>query len=158
MPVARSSPSATTSRSRRVRSTSDITTFMPVRANACAMPRPIPLAAPVTTATRSFSSSIGVVCQSAFASVAPGRERVIVHAVRGHDGAPRVVEIDEPPGRGEVITMRAAGICASDLGYLALGTEKILGHELAGVRADGTAVAVEGLFGCGQCDYCQSGR
>jgi 2-desacetyl-2-hydroxyethyl bacteriochlorophyllide A dehydrogenase len=83
---------------------------------------------------------------------------VIVHAVRGHEGEPRVVEIDEPPGRGEVITMRAAGICASDLGYLALGTDKILGHELAGMRADGTPVAVEGLFGCGVCDYCRSGR
>ena len=54
--------------------------------------------------------------------------------------------------------MRAAGICASDLGYLALGTDKILGHELVGVRADGTAVAVEGLFGCGECEYCRSGR
>jgi len=81
-----------------------------------------------------------------------------MRAVRGHEGEPRVVEVDEPPGRGEVITMRGAGICASDLGYLALGTEKILGHELAGVRADGTAVAVEGLFGCGDCDYCRSGR
>jgi threonine dehydrogenase-like Zn-dependent dehydrogenase len=59
---------------------------------------------------------------------------------------------------GELISMRVAGICASDLGYLALGTEKILGHELAGVRADGTPVCVEGLFGCGECEYCLSGR
>src|SRR3954454_21757077 len=81
-----------------------------------------------------------------------------MRAVRGHEGEPRVVEVDEPPGRGEVITMSGAGICASDLGYLALGTEKILGHELAGVRADGTPVVVEGLFGCGDCDYCRSGR
>ncbi len=79
-------------------------------------------------------------------------------AVRGHEGNPKVVEVDEAPGRGEVITMRAAGICASDLRYLAGGTEKILGHELAGVRSDGTAVSVEGLFGCGECAYCIEGR
>jgi 2-desacetyl-2-hydroxyethyl bacteriochlorophyllide A dehydrogenase len=54
--------------------------------------------------------------------------------------------------------MRVAGICASDLGYLAMGTERILGHELAGVRSDSTAVSVEGMFGCGQCAYCQEGR
>jgi threonine dehydrogenase-like Zn-dependent dehydrogenase len=54
--------------------------------------------------------------------------------------------------------MRVAGICGSDLNYLALGTNKILGHELAGVRADGTPVAIEGLFGCGECEYCRTGR
>jgi 2-desacetyl-2-hydroxyethyl bacteriochlorophyllide A dehydrogenase len=71
---------------------------------------------------------------------------------------PRLVEVDEPPGRGETISMRVAGICASDLNYLAMGTQRILGHELAGVRADGTAVSVEGLFGCGECDFCLEGR
>ena len=79
-------------------------------------------------------------------------------AVRGHEGEPRVVDIDEPPGRGEVISMRAAGICASDLKYLAAGTDRILGHELAGVRAGGKPVSVEGLFGCGDCNYCREGR
>jgi 2-desacetyl-2-hydroxyethyl bacteriochlorophyllide A dehydrogenase len=79
-------------------------------------------------------------------------------AVRGHQGQPTIVDVDEAPGRGEVITMRAVGICASDLRYLAGGTEKILGHELAGVRQDGTPVSVEGLFGCGECSYCLEGR
>ena len=81
-----------------------------------------------------------------------------MRAVRGHKGMPQLVEVDEPPGQGETITMKVAGICASDLKYLALGTERILGHELAGVRADGTPVCVEGLFGCGQCEYCLEGR
>lgn len=82
-----------------------------------------------------------------------------MRAIRGHEGAPVLVEIAEPPGHaGEVITMRAAGICASDLGYLASGTTRVLGHELAGVRADGTPVMVEGMFGCGECDYCREGR
>src|SRR5262245_37155098 len=81
-----------------------------------------------------------------------------MRAVRGHEGKPKLVDVDEPPGRGETITMKVAGICGSDLKYLARGTERILGHELAGVRADGTPVCVEGLFGCGECEYCVEGR
>jgi 2-desacetyl-2-hydroxyethyl bacteriochlorophyllide A dehydrogenase len=54
--------------------------------------------------------------------------------------------------------MRAVGICASDLLYLRAGAEKIVGHELSGVRSDGTAVAVEGLYGCGDCAYCLDGQ
>lgn len=79
-------------------------------------------------------------------------------AVRGHEGKPQLVEVDEAPGHGEQIAMQVAGICASDLNYLAGGTERILGHELAGVRVDGTPVSVEGQFGCGECSYCLEGR
>jgi threonine dehydrogenase-like Zn-dependent dehydrogenase len=81
-----------------------------------------------------------------------------MRAVRGHEGKPMVVDVDDAPGRGELISMQVVGICASDLNYLALGTTRILGHELAGVRADGTPVAVEGLFGCGVCEFCLEGR
>ena len=81
-------------------------------------------------------------------------------AVRGHQGSPAIVELDEPVGfeSGEVLDMAVAGICASDLNYLRLGTERILGHELAGRRADGTPVLIEGQFGCGDCDFCREGR
>jgi len=81
-----------------------------------------------------------------------------VKAVRGRGGEPVVIDIDEPPGQGELLTMRAAGICASDLAYLSLGSEVILGHELVGMRSDGTPVAVEGLYGCGECDFCLDGQ
>jgi threonine dehydrogenase-like Zn-dependent dehydrogenase len=81
-----------------------------------------------------------------------------MRAVRGHNGEPTLVDIAEPPGRGETISMQVVGICASDLNYLAMGTDRVLGHELAGVRADGTAVSVEGMFGCEQCSYCLEGR
>ena len=81
-----------------------------------------------------------------------------MRAVRGSEGKPVVVAVDEPPGEGELLSMRAVGICASDLGYLEFGTERILGHELVGVRSDGTAVAVEGLYGCGTCAYCLDGQ
>ncbi len=81
-------------------------------------------------------------------------------AVRGHHGAPAIVELDEPVGfeGGEVLDMAVAGICASDLNYLRLGTERVLGHELAGRQADGTPVLIEGQFGCGDCDFCREGR
>ena len=82
----------------------------------------------------------------------------MIRAVRGQDHRPQLIDLDVAPGQGELITMRAAGICASDLMYLAVGTERVLGHELAGVRSDGTAVSVEGLFGCGECDYCNDER
>jgi 2-desacetyl-2-hydroxyethyl bacteriochlorophyllide A dehydrogenase len=79
-------------------------------------------------------------------------------AVRGHEGHPVLVNVDEAPGHGELLTMRAVGICASDLAYLSFGSQVILGHELVGERADGTAVAVEGLYGCGQCARCLEGQ
>jgi threonine dehydrogenase-like Zn-dependent dehydrogenase len=70
----------------------------------------------------------------------------------------RVVDVDEPPGSGEVIGIRSASICASDLMYIGFGLTQILGHELAGVRSDGTPVVVEALFGCGSCAECKVGR
>ena len=79
-------------------------------------------------------------------------------AVRGYQGKPTLVEVDEAPGEGETVSMQVAGICASDLNYLAMGTEKILGHELAGIRSDGIPVSIEGMFGCGECEFCRDGR
>jgi 2-desacetyl-2-hydroxyethyl bacteriochlorophyllide A dehydrogenase len=53
--------------------------------------------------------------------------------------------------------MRSTSVCASDLSYIRWGFRKILGHELAGVRADGTAVVVEALYGCMECEQCRRG-
>src|SRR5829696_7405420 len=79
-------------------------------------------------------------------------------AIRGRAGEPVVVDVDDVPGDGELLSMRSVGICGSDLTYLKVGSERIMGHELAGVRADGTPVAVEGMYACGNCDYCLDGR
>jgi 2-desacetyl-2-hydroxyethyl bacteriochlorophyllide A dehydrogenase len=38
-----------------------------------------------------------------------------------------------------------------------LGSRMILGHELAGVREDGTAVVVEAIYGCMECEQCLRG-
>lgn len=78
-------------------------------------------------------------------------------AVRGVEGGVAVDDVEEPPGEGELLRVLAAGICASDLLYLRLGSRRILGHELAGVRPDGTPVAVEALYGCGGCALCREG-
>ena len=78
-------------------------------------------------------------------------------AVRGAEGGVDVVEIEEPPGVGELVDMRSTSVCASDLLYTRLGSRKILGHELAGTRQDGTAVVVEALYGCMECDQCLRG-
>jgi threonine dehydrogenase-like Zn-dependent dehydrogenase len=70
----------------------------------------------------------------------------------------RVVDIDEPDGSGELVEVRSASICSSDFAYIDYGSTSILGHELAGVTEDGRPVAVEAIFGCGECELCLSGR
>jgi threonine dehydrogenase-like Zn-dependent dehydrogenase len=80
-----------------------------------------------------------------------------VKAVRNTPPSVEVVEVDEPDGDGELVRVVATGICASDLKYLQWGSTQIAGHEFAGVRQDGTAVAVEGFFGCGKCEQCERG-
>ena len=81
-------------------------------------------------------------------------------AVRGTGaaGGVRLVEADEPGGEGELIAVRSVSICASDLRYLAAGTERLIGHEVAGVTADGTPVVLDGFASCGSCDYCTAGQ
>jgi 2-desacetyl-2-hydroxyethyl bacteriochlorophyllide A dehydrogenase len=82
-------------------------------------------------------------------------------AVRGAEGGVSVVDLDEPPGLGTgdaLVRITSASICSSDFLYLSFGTRKVLGHELAGLRADGTAVVVEAIYGCLTCEQCQTGR
>jgi 2-desacetyl-2-hydroxyethyl bacteriochlorophyllide A dehydrogenase len=80
-----------------------------------------------------------------------------VKAVRSQDGGVAVVDLDEPPGIGEPLTMRSTSVCASDLSYIRFGSTNILGHELAGVRDDGTPVVVEAIYGCMECEQCTRG-
>jgi threonine dehydrogenase-like Zn-dependent dehydrogenase len=80
-----------------------------------------------------------------------------VRAVRNAPPGVEVVEVDEPEGDGELVRVAATGICASDFNYLRFGSTQIAGHEFAGVLEDGTAVAVEAIFGCGACAECEQG-
>jgi 2-desacetyl-2-hydroxyethyl bacteriochlorophyllide A dehydrogenase len=81
-----------------------------------------------------------------------------MRAVRSVEGGVAVVDLDEPPGSGELLEMQAGGICGSDLMYISYGSRAILGHELAGVRADGSPVVVEAMYGCMGCEQCLAGR
>ena len=81
-----------------------------------------------------------------------------MRAVRSTRPGVTVVDVDEPEGPGELIKITSASICASDLGYIEMGSTMVLGHELAGVTEDGRAVAIEAIFGCGECDLCLEGR
>ena len=80
-----------------------------------------------------------------------------MRAVRNAPPGVEVVEIDEPGGAGELVRVAGTGICASDLMYLQYGSRQIAGHEFAGRLEDGTAVAVEAIFGCGACAQCERG-
>jgi 2-desacetyl-2-hydroxyethyl bacteriochlorophyllide A dehydrogenase len=93
-----------------------------------------------------------------------GLGEVAVKAVRGAEGGVDVVDLDGPPGLrdfgqgSELVRIKAASICSSDFLYLNFGTRHVIGHELAGVREDGTPVVVEAIYGCSQCPQCRSGR
>jgi threonine dehydrogenase-like Zn-dependent dehydrogenase len=79
-------------------------------------------------------------------------------AVRCSGGAVAVVELPVPLRSGVRVRIRSAGICGSDLHLVArdIDLPHTLGHELAGVLADGREVAIEPLAPCGECDQCAS--
>jgi threonine dehydrogenase-like Zn-dependent dehydrogenase len=81
-----------------------------------------------------------------------------VKAVRSAPPGVEVVDVPDPDDGAGVITIRSASICGSDLGYIGWGSTSVLGHELAGTTADGTAVCVEAAFGCGTCEWCRQGK
>jgi 2-desacetyl-2-hydroxyethyl bacteriochlorophyllide A dehydrogenase len=86
------------------------------------------------------------------------QEDKAMKAIRSVDGGVSLVDVDEPPGTGELLDIKAASICASDLAYISYGSRQILGHELAGVREDGTPVVIEATYGCGTCELCRRGN
>lgn len=81
-----------------------------------------------------------------------------MRAVRSAPPGVTVVDVDEPSGPGEVVTIKSAGICASDFTYIGYGFTMLLGHELAGVTEDGTPVAIEAIYGCAGCEQCDQGH
>ncbi len=78
-------------------------------------------------------------------------------------GTVELLDVPEPePSPGEVLVqVRAAGICGSELhGARHPGFRKpplIMGHEFAGLTADGDAVVVNPILSCGHCALCQRG-
>ena len=81
---------------------------------------------------------------------------------------PEAMEIrdvpDPTPGEGDILLdIECCGICGSDM-HAFLGHDDrrpaplILGHEAAGVAADGKRYTVNPLVCCGACEFCLSGR
>lgn len=79
--------------------------------------------------------------------------------VLGSDGEPRLAEIAEPDGPGELVRVLACGLCGSDvekIGAAAAGT--VLGHEVVAETPDGRRVALAHHVGCGSCSRCLAGH
>lgn len=75
------------------------------------------------------------------------------------DGQPALGELPEPRGPGELVRVRACGLCGTDvqkIGRQPAGT--VLGHEVVGELADGRRVALVHHLPCGECDRCRAGH
>ena len=81
-------------------------------------------------------------------------------AVNYVGGKVALIDVPRPSGPGVRVKITSAGICGSDLTMLDSGFEiaGIPGHEMAGVLADGTPVAIEPVIPCGHCAFCRSGH
>jgi L-iditol 2-dehydrogenase len=97
--------------------------------------------------------------------VVPGHPRPATYdtAVRAvvldADGQPTLGDVPEPNGEGELVQVRACGLCGSDvekLGQAPAGT--VLGHEVVGELLDGRRVALVNHSGCGYCERCRAGH
>ena len=79
--------------------------------------------------------------------------------VLDRDGLPQLVDVPVPEGEGELVRVRACGLCGSDvekLGTAAAGT--VLGHEVEGETSDGRRVTVAHRVPCGACVRCRAGH
>jgi L-iditol 2-dehydrogenase len=79
--------------------------------------------------------------------------------VLGADGEPELAQIAEPDGAGELVRVRACGLCGSDvekIGVAEPGT--VLGHEVVAETPDGRLVALVHHASCGACARCRAGH
>ena len=82
-----------------------------------------------------------------------------MRAVRHTDKGIEIVELLKPAGDGVRISVKAIGICQTDLNLIKLGPlQYTMGHEFAGELDDGTPVGVQPTVPCGQCDQCRHGE
>jgi L-iditol 2-dehydrogenase len=74
-------------------------------------------------------------------------------------GQPAPADLPEPDGDGELVRVRACGLCGTDvqkLGRAAPGT--VLGHEVVADDAAGRRVALVHHLPCGECERCRAGH
>ena len=66
----------------------------------------------------------------------------------------------------KLVRVKSVGVCGSDLHWFAEGgigdaqleRPLVLGHEFAGVTADGQRVAIDPAIPCGHCEFCRRGH
>jgi L-iditol 2-dehydrogenase len=74
-------------------------------------------------------------------------------------GQPRLAEVAEPTGEGELVRVLACGLCGSDVEKLGLAPAgSILGHEVVAETGDGRRVVLAHHLPCGECERCRAGH
>ncbi|MGH2996243.1 MAG: zinc-dependent alcohol dehydrogenase [Gaiellaceae bacterium] len=79
--------------------------------------------------------------------------------VLDHAGEPTLADVPEPEGNGELVRVRACGLCGTDvqkIGRFPEGT--VLGHEVVAEREGGLRVALVHHLPCGECERCRAGH
>jgi L-iditol 2-dehydrogenase len=79
--------------------------------------------------------------------------------VLDRSGEPTLADIPEPDGPGELVRVRACGLCGSDVEKLgAVPAGSVLGHEVVAEREDGRRVVLVHHLPCGECERCRAGH
>ncbi|MFN8222173.1 MAG: alcohol dehydrogenase catalytic domain-containing protein [Gaiellales bacterium] len=74
-------------------------------------------------------------------------------------GAPALAELPMPAGPGELVRVRACGLCGSDVEKLTpANAGLVLGHEVVAETAGGRRVALVHHHACGECRQCLAGH
>jgi len=74
-------------------------------------------------------------------------------------GQPALADLPEPEGDGELVRVRACGLCGTDvqkIGRAAPST--VLGHEVVAEDTAGRRVALVHHLPCGECERCRAGH
>jgi L-iditol 2-dehydrogenase len=72
---------------------------------------------------------------------------------------PVLAELPEPDGEGELVRVRACGLCGTDVQKIGRSPEgTVLGHEVVAERQDGARVALVHHLPCGECERCRAGH
>lgn len=79
--------------------------------------------------------------------------------VLGPSGEPVLTDVAAPDGPGEVVRVRACGLCGSDVEKLTPEhAGAVLGHEVVAETADGRRVTLVHHAACGACTQCRAGH
>lgn len=75
-------------------------------------------------------------------------------------GQPELTDLPEPSGEGELVRVRACGLCGSDVEKLGSSRRagEVLGHEVVGETEDGRRVTLVHHLPCGECERCRAGH